>query len=826
MDCGLHSKPTFQLLREVSRPGRYFDHEINFPQKREGRLKFLLCFPDLYEIGMSNMGVRILYHVINRHPDFLADLAFAPWVDMEAFMRREGLPLTGLGTGIRAGEFDVLGFSLQHELQYTNVLTMLDLAGMSVTSAGRGNDDPIVIAGGPCAFNPEPMSEFIDAFAIGDGERVSAEIASKVLEARSGGAPRTKVLEMLTEIAGVYVPRVQAGGGPSLSIARRVESELREDDFPLPPIVPIAPITHDRLTLEIMRGCTRGCRFCSAGMLTRPVRQRHLDSLVRLAQAGIEASGWEEVSLVSLSTSDYSDLAGLVSKLTRVFSDQHVGISLPSMRPGTFSDEIAKLIGATRRTGLTFAPEAGSATLRRAINKDIDESDLYATVETAFKNKWNSVKLYFMIGLPGECESDMGALVSMVRAVESICRGYGRRKRITVSLSPFVPRPHTPFQWEAQLQPAAVLERISYVRKRLPDRRVVLKWRDPYMALLEGLLARADKAFSRPILGAWRAGARFDGWTDQFSFDLWKRCLDREGVSVARGAGPREKDQSLPWDYIAGGVSRRFLIDEARRSAAAELTPDCRTSGCHSCGACPGSAAITEEPQDRDGAVRIRPEARPKARRSDVRIRFRVRYSKGEAMRFASHLDTMRCIQRGLRRARVPVCYSAGFSPHPRISFGPPLPLGVTGNSEYLDILFSRMPPEGWLDAVNTYLPGGLAMIESRIVGLQSPSLMSTLNAARYSVVVSCDSGVSGRHMTEEITKAVEVGGKIFSLRSSYNDDKLIVEMKVGLATGSPRPEKVLESTLRDMKVCYEITREDLFVEKNGVFQSAFAAEK
>ncbi|MFH1313052.1 MAG: TIGR03960 family B12-binding radical SAM protein [Candidatus Eisenbacteria bacterium] len=815
------------MVREVTRPGRYCGNEMNFPQKRRGRLKFLLCFPDLYDIGMSNMGLRILYHTLNAHPDVMADFAFAPWVDMEAFMRRENVPLSGVGTGVRAREFDVLGFSLQHELQYTNVLTMLDLAGIPLLAADRGEGDPVVVAGGPCAFNTEPMSDFIDAFGIGDGETVCVDIARTVQSAGSGGASRLKMLEMLSEVDGVYVPCVQANERASLKIRRRIEPVLRDEDFPYPPIVPIIPITHDRLTLEIMRGCTRGCRFCSAGMLTRPVRERSADSVVGLAERGIDASGWDEVSLVSLSTSDYDDLALLVGKLTRVLAERRVSISLPSMRPGAFSDEIARLIGRTKKTGLAFAPEAGSLDLRNAINKNVDENELFTTVETAFRNNWDSVKLYFMVGLPYETEGDMDGLVRMVRSVESICRGYGKRRKITVSLSPFVPRPHTPFQWEAQQRPETLIERISHVRKGLPDRRIKLKWRDPFMAQLEGLIARGDSRLGEVILRAWKAGSRFDSWTDRFDYDLWSRCLDESGIAFDSGFEARDSSEPLPWGHIDGGVSREFLLREVEKSASRELTPDCRDGTCSDCGACPDKRPpVRREERDPGRADRVLSGDSARRKPASVRIKFRIRYSKQAQMRLASHLDTVRCIQRGLRRSGAPVCYSEGFSPHPRISFGPPLPLGAAGESECLDIVFTRMPSNGWIDRLNDCLPKGLSMIESRVIGLNCPSLMCLVNAAAYSVEIRGNSGPPGEELASGIGEALSERGKIFSMTHRAEDGRLVVDFKVSIGPGSPGPEKVIEKILRESQVCYEIMRKDLFVEQDGVFSPAFMTER
>ncbi len=823
MVCRFSDATISEMLQCVGRPGRYFDNEINFPKKAEGRLKFLLCFPDLYEIGMSHLGLRILYHVLSSHPDFMADLAFAPWPDMEAFMRRRSMPLFGIGTRLAAGEFDIVGFSLQHELQYTNVLGMLDLAGIALASCDRAEGDPIVIAGGPCASNPAPMSSFIDAFAIGDGETACPEIAAAVLESRGSGFSRGKTLEVLAGIEGVYVPAVHGVTPEPGSITRRVEMQLKDEHFPTEPIVPLVPITHDRLSVEIMRGCTRGCRFCSAGMTARPVRQRSIDSIVGLAVEGIARSGWEEVSLVSLSTSDYCDLKTLVARLADALADKHVSISLPSMRPGTFTEEIAEIIGGIKKTGLTFAPEAGTPKLRRAINKNIDEAELYSTVETAFRNDWESMKLYFMLGLPGEDAGDIEAVIRMVKGVETICRGYGKRKRVTVSLSPFVPRPHTPFQWEAQESAPGVLEKLSMIKRRLPGGRIKIKWRDPWVSVLEGLLARGGLESGPLILAAYRSGARFDGWTDSFDFDIWKQAIAACGIDAAGALGARPGDAALPWDHINAGVSREFLKRERQRADAGELTADCREGDCSACGACgdePRPGPQPGRPAGEAAAARRR-KAAGEPEGPDVSMRFRVKFSKLGPMRLTSHLDVTRAVQRGMRRAGVKVAYSRGYSPHPRIAFGPPLPLGETAEGEYLDVLLSEAPGEGWLDRLNECLPGGLHVSEGSLIERSAPSLMASVNAAAYTIVLwGEDARLLAGHVGA-LREAMSATGNLIDFRAGDIDNGSVeVAVKVKLGGKGARPDKVLAEQLAAGAVGLKVTRTALFVEKGGTLYS------
>ena len=843
MACQFDDAAVSRILQAVRRPGQYCGNEINFPLKTSGSLKFLICFPDLYEIGMSHLGIRILYHVLNGHPDIMADLAFAPWTDMEAFLRDGSMSLFGIGSRMAAGEFDIMGFSLQHELQYTNVLAMIELAGLALEADRRADGEPLVIAGGPCAFNPAPMARFMDAFVIGDGETVSVELSAAVLDAREAGLSRRRMLESLAGIDGVYVPVVHESGGGAGRTRRRVEMVLKDEHFPMPPIVPLVPITHDRLSIEIMRGCTRGCRFCSAGMTARPVRQRSVDSVAGLALEGMEKSGWEEVSLVSLSTSDYSDLRGLVARLAGALREKHVSISLPSMRPGTFTEEIAAIVGGLKKTGLTFAPEAGSSRLRRSINKNIEDAELYSTVETAFRNDWESMKLYFMLGLPGEEGADIDAIVSMVRGVEAICRGYGKRKRVTVSLSPFVPRPHTPFQWEAQESAESILAKLSSIKKRLPEGRIKIKWRDPWMSLLEGLLARGGSRLSGCILHAYKSGARFDGWTDAFDFGIWKAALEACGMDIGRQLHARSTETPLPWEHIDAGVTREFLLSETRKAGAGELTADCREGECSGCGACgdrPRAAPMAAGPVEAGRAVAAGrgaaagngagqaktgaaapAAAGPNIEEPVVSMRFRVKFAKMDAMRLTSHLDVSRAVQRGMRRAGLPVAYSRGYSPHPRISFGPPLPLGQMGEGEFFDVMLAEAPGAGWVERLNRFLPRGLVIREANLIEKTSPSLMAGVNAATYSIVLWSADKALLLEQVEVLKKEMSAESKLIDfVASDVENGKIEVTATVRLGGTAARSDKILAEELRSGRLVSKVTRKALLSEKDGELYS------
>jgi len=729
-----------EILPLVERPSRYVGAERNVPARDVGEdaLTFLLAFPDVYEIGMSHLGLRVLYDILNRRDDVRCERCFAPWTDMEALLRERGLPLFSIESHRAASEFDVIGFTLQYELHYTTILSMIELAGLPLRAVDRVDGMPLVIAGGPNAFNPEPMAEFFDAILVGDGESAVLDMADVLLAARAAGETRARVLERLAGIPGVYVPslyRVEAGesGGARVRpvsaaaperVVRRSETALDGLGLPACPIVPITEAAHDRLTLEIMRGCTRGCRFCQAGMITRPVRERPVDDLVELAVAGIDRSGYDEVSLMSLSTSDYGRLDELVAELNERLADRKVSIALPSLRLDRFSLELAGGVKGVRRAGLTFAPEAGSQRMRDVINKNETEEHILETVEIAFASGWDRIKLYFMIGLPTETDEDIEAIAKLVSKVRYVARGKRKGARLNVSISPFVPKPHTPFQWEAQDLPAETARKESILRERLRVKGVKLSLRDPNVSFLEGVLARGGRRLAEVVRGAYERGARLEAWTEHFDIRLWQDAFDAAGLDPNAYLAERAISAPLPWDHIDAGPSREFLLDEREKAVRGEVTPDCRLAGCFDCGACGTEDTSRELPARTpdasvatDGNVR---RARGFGRRNRrVRPdaadgRWRVRFEKRGRLRFLSHLDIARAITRASTASGLPVAFSQGFNPHPKLSFGPPLPVGTTGESELFDIELTRgVPAEEVVDGLSAFLPDGLDITEA-----------------------------------------------------------------------------------------------------------------
>lgn len=730
----LREKLEREVLPLVSRPARYVGGERNVPEKdpEDVELSFLFAFPDVYEIGMSHLGIRVLYDILARRSDIAVERVFAPWIDMEAILREKEIPLFSVETMRAAREFDVIGFTLQYELHYTEVLTMLDLAGVPIRAEERVADDPFVVGGGPCAFNPEPMAAFFDMFVLGDGESAVLELSDLLIGAKREGLSRGETLKRAAAVPGVYVPslyeavyeggryagtRPVASGAPE-RIERRVEAALSYEFHPMTPIVAVTETTHDRLAVEIMRGCTRGCRFCQAGMVTRPVRECPMEDVARLVLEGIAASGYDEVSLVSLSASDYGGLTGLVARLNETLFERKVSVSLPSLRADRFGLELADGIGRVRKAGLTFAPEAGSQRLRDVINKNESEENILDTVEVAFGAGWNRVKLYFMIGLPTETDSDVEAIGRLVGKVRETAWNIRRGAKLNVSISPFVPKSHTPFQWERQDSVEETRGKEALLRPMLRMKGVKASLRDPEISFVEGVLARGGRQIADVVEAAWRAGARFGGWSETFDAGFWHDALERTGLQASDCLAARDPDEPLPWDHIDAGPSRAFLLEERRRGLAGEATADCRQEECYACGACSPEKQMSREmpgPSAPTGTRSGPGFGRRQRRRLDANgsgtSRWRIRYAKGRDARFLSHLDLTRAWSRAVGASGLPVSYTQGFNPRPKLSFGPPLPVGTTGESEFVEMEFSRSAEaSGIEERLEGRLPAGIVI--------------------------------------------------------------------------------------------------------------------
>ena len=804
------------LLKRVEKPGRYVGGEVNSVKKNwdETTARIVLAFPDVYDVGMSYHGFRILYERINGFENFLADRSYTPWPDMDSELRQADIPLYTLDQMRPLSDFDVIGFTLQYELNYTNVLSMLDLSKIPLLCEDRGDNDPILIAGGEGALAPEPMAMFLDAFIFGDGEEVVIEVLEAAEKWKSENLPRHQRLEMLQQIPGVYVPALfdfEYGEDNKISSFKRNGSEnsdvpvsirkrqfnLTEEYGPVKPVVPMVQAVHDRLAIEIKRGCTRGCRFCAAGMITRPIRERTPEQILEIAQMGLENTGYRDISLLSLSSADYSCILPTVQLLNANLSQDLVSISLPSLRINAFDVELADEISKVKKTGFTFAPEAGSERLRRVISKVVDQDQIFQIVDEVCSKGWKTLKFYFMMGLPTEEYSDLDGIVEMVSEAYRIGRKHhGKKITINVSLSPFIPKPHTPFQWEPQLNQDELKKRYAYVADKLRRMKgVSLKRHHTSGAQIEAVLARGDRRIGNTILRAYELGCKFDGWNEWFRIDLWQQAMEETGIDAEFYANRlRDENEILPWDHVEVNLGKKFLWKERKLAYKEKDVFDCSTHACVGCVACEpengvdhqmvrdvrkskkggskisiklvepefmesGQSWLDDNPRkylipeevaaqemqsgeedeefrkEHDPGVDQNLHINPLNARDAIPVqRLRFQFSKTGRHRFLSHLDMMRGFQNIFTRINIPLAMTKGFNPKPIMQFTPSLGLGVESECEYMDIsTFQRVHDfDSILKSLDEIVPEGINFLDVKEVPLKSPAIESVVEEAGY----------------------------------------------------------------------------------------------
>ncbi len=812
-----------ELLHDVRRPGRYIGGEVNAVRKDPARSvgRMVLAYPDLYELGMSYLGLQVLYWLVNDQPDLWAERVFTPDKDMERQLRSSGLPLTSLESRTPLNEFDVVGFTLQHELTYPDVLAMLQMGRIPYRASERTEAHPIVIAGGPCASNPEPLADALDAVHLGDAEPALARIVRTVGRARRQGRARRAILDELMEIPGVYVPSryrlvycdngrlaaVEPRAGAPARVRRALLSDLNAAAPPDRPVVPFVEAVHDRLVVEIQRGCTRGCRFCQAGMINRPVRQRSLDHVLAAVDRGLASTGHDQVSFLSLSAGDHPQLLAMLQGFFQAHASRRISASLPSLRAETLTPALAALVRTVRKSGFTIAPEAGSARLRRVINKDLTDTNVIQAALNAFSAGWRLLKLYFMVGLPTETEADRDAIVELVERVRNELVAAGHGPRINVGISTFVPKAHTPFQFEAMVDRSSAGRINRHLRERLDRLRgVKTGFTRPEPSWAEGLLARGDRRQFESLLRLARDGHRLAGWSEHFDPGAFERAFENQDFYLRE----RDPDEILPWDHLDLGPSREFLLAERERAHAERVSADCASSdsqACADCGACTQEIApVLAAAVDRAGPTGL-PGATEESPPASGRVRLRL--AKQGAAAHLSHLEFTTAVFRALRRAGWPLVHTAGFHPKPRVSFGPACPVGVESLTEMLDVSLRRpWDLDRLLECLRAELTDGLTLVSGRELDPAQPGIMAGLASMRYRIRLGLD---ADRSVAEQAcqrllaraswpvarkvkgrNKTVDVRPSLLSLRIEDGPEGLTAVLELTRTAGSTaRPAEV-----------------------------------
>jgi radical SAM family uncharacterized protein/radical SAM-linked protein len=739
-----------ELLQDVEKPGRYMGGEWNEIKKDPSRAKarIALVFPDLYEVGMSYLGQKILYFILNEQPSFVVERVFAPWIDFEKKLRALNLPLFSLESKIPLSQFDILGFSLLYELNYSNILTILDLGQVPIFSSERDLDNPLVIGGGPAAFNPEPVADIFDLFLIGDGEEAFVEIVEKFMRLKEESGDKASILRELSRIRGVYVPSLYSphpdsksfllaekpSEGVPAKIEKRVLFPFHQAPFPEKIIVPNIRVIFDRVAVEVARGCTHKCRFCQASSIYFPQRVKSPSLVIKKIMASVHSTGYEGASLASLSVSDYPYFRQLVEALMENLSREKVSLSLSSLRPKGLTSDIPKNIVRVRKTGFTLAPEAGTERLRRVINKKMNDDDVLEAAENAFSHGWRLLKLYFMIGLPTERDDDLDGIVRLVKEVIRV--GYKILKfspQINLSIPAFIPKPHTPFQWLKMESEETLREKHRFLISSLKRYPFVKFKKHPLKnSILEAVFSRGDRRLNQVLLESWKEGARFDSWSNCFDFRVWEEAFKQKNIDYNLYLEALDRDAVLPWDHIHTGIKKTHLLQELDKALKEESSLSCLDNKCALCQGCIFSSLLEREFIEK---IEISDDYSPFGKTTENVFRYRVFYSKEKEARCVSHLDLINIIQRTFRRASISVLHSEGFHPKMMISYLPALPLGMGGKSEVIEFkseyLFSE---KEFIDRMNNFLPKGIRFRSLKRTESSAPSLNEEIKSLVYSV--------------------------------------------------------------------------------------------
>lgn len=780
-----------RALRNVQKPGRYVGGEWNAIIKDPDRMKtrIALVFPDLYEIGMSHIGQKILYSLLNKSSSVLAERVFAPWPDFERELRQRDIPLFSIENRIPLSEFDILGFSLLYELNYTNILTILDLGKIPFFASERNMDSPLVIAGGPAVFNPEPVADLFDLCLIGDGEEAVFEILDRILIMKARSDDKENLLRELAKIEGVYVPSLYAAYFPSRSslmgvkpkdeatsrITKRVLSSFSSAPFPENIIVPNIQVVFDRVSVEAERGCPQNCRFCQATHLYFPSRVKNPTGLAQTVLDSVRSTGYEDASLSALSVGDYPYLDQTVKALMDEFEERQVSLSVSSLRPKGLSSELAENILRVRKTGFTLVPEAGTERLRRVINKSLDNEDIREAVQNVFTRGWRLLKLYFMVGLPSEREEDLDGIVELVK--EIIRMGYRILKKppqINLSISSFIPKAHTPFQWENMEDEDTLIQKHASVKSRLKKYSFVrFKEHNLKSALLEAVFSRGDRRLTPVILHAWRAGARFDSWGDLFQFRYWEDAFKAHDIDYRIYLGEMRESAILPWDHIDTGIKKSHLLEERHRAQQEVASPKCLDKSCAECQGCSLAPLLVKDHAER---IEILEKGFSVFGKKSANVsRYLAYYSKVDSAKYFSHTDVNNIIQRGFRRAGIPVSFSKGFHPKMIVSYPPALPLGMEGRAEVIEFRSDYdIPFNEFVTHINAFLPPGVRFFKLERLERSDLSLIERIQTLVYSVDLGADQVIEALQNSCKMKKETpfDVEGYVESLVDSAIREK------------------------------------------------------